>query len=197
MSNSVHRRLGRLLDGDREAAAWLYDAYAPGLYHRLTLRYRHIPGVEPADLLHDAFVLFLRPGNRVLRSFVAANSAEECSSAALEKRLWDLACGLASNRRRAAWSRRAVPMPELHKVAEEADSERQAVARDALQKLDRCLEGESEEGYLYYQLRYVDGLKPRQIAAATGQPISEIYRLRSVLDRAVQRCAERLGLESG
>ena len=67
-------------------------------------------------------------------------------------------------------------------------------ARDALEKLDHCLEGESGEGYLYYQLRYVDGLKPREIAAATGQPIGEVYRLRGVLARALRRCAERLGL---
>lgn len=196
MSNSLHHRLGRLLAGDREAAAWLYDTFAPGLYHRLTLRYRHLPGIEPADLLHDTFVFFLRPDTRPLRELLAEAESGECSVAALEKRLWDLACGLASNQRRSAWTRRAVPLAEVHKTADESDAESAASARDALEKLGRCIEGESEEGYLYYQFRYVDGLKPREIAVATGQEIGEIYRLRSVLDRAVRRCAELLGLSA-
>ncbi|MCB1057308.1 MAG: sigma-70 family RNA polymerase sigma factor [Acidobacteria bacterium] len=194
MSTSIHRWLHRLVAGDREAAAWLYDTFSPGLYHRLTLRYRHLPGVEPADLLHDAFVFFLRPDTRALRSFLAETSDGDCPAAALEKRLWDLACGLASNHRRSAWSRRAVTLGEIHLTSAERSAECEATARDALEKLDRCLEGETEEGYLYYQLRYVDGLKPRQIATVTGQAVDEVYRLRSVLDRALRRCAERLGL---
>ncbi len=196
MNNFIHRRLGRLLAGDRAAAAWLYDEFAPGLYHRLTLRYRHVAGVEPVDLLHDAFVFFLRPNNRALREFLHRTPPAECSSAALEKRLWDLACGLATNRRRSAWSRRAVPMAEIRETTEESNAERGTIARDSLKKLDRCIEAETQEGYLYYQMRYVDGLKPRQIAAATGQPVGEVYRLRSALDRALRRCAERLGLST-
>ena len=150
--------------------------------------------MEPSDLLHDTFVFFLRPDTTPLRRFLTEAPRGQGSFAALEKQLWDLACGLASNRRRAAWTRRAVPVAEIRDVAGESDSEGETVARDALEKLDRCIEGQSEEGYLYYQLRYVDGLKPRQIAAATGQAIDEIYRLKHVLDRALRRCAERLGL---
>lgn len=194
MSDTPHRRLHRLAQGDREAAAWLYDTFAPGLYHRLTLRYGHLAGVEPTDLLHDTFVFFLRPDTSPLRRFLAEGPHGRGTTAALEKQLWDLACGLASNRRRAAWARRVVPVAEVREVAGEADAEEETVARDALEKLDRCIEGQTEEGYLYYQMRYVDGLKPRQIAAATGQPIEEVYRLRHVLDRALRHCAERLGL---
>ena len=194
MHASIHEHLRRILGGDREAGAWLYDTFAPGLYHRLRLRYGHLPGVEPADLLHDAFVLFLRPDGRLLRAFVARVPDDDAALPALEKRLWDLACGLASNRRRSAWSRRVVPMADLRATAGD-DVEAEVVDRDTLDRLGRCLEGESAEGHLYYQMRYVDGLKPRQIAALVGVARDEVYRLRAVLDRALRRCAERLGLE--
>jgi DNA-directed RNA polymerase specialized sigma24 family protein len=194
MSISLHRRLRRILEGDPDSAAWLYDTFAPGLYHRLQLRYRHLREAEPADLLHDTFVFFLRPDTRPLAQLLEETSPETLAPEILEQRLWDLACGLASNRRRSAWSRRVVPLPEVRQTSPQQGAEAQLAARDALAKLDRCLEGESEEGYLYYQLRYVDGLKPREIAAATGRAIEEIYRLRQVLDGAVRRCAERLGL---
>ena len=194
MSKTLYRSLERVVDGDAEAAGWLYDTFAPGLFHRLTLRYGHLPGVEPSDLLHDAFVFLLRPETKVLRDFLAATSASEFSSKALEKKLWDIACGLASNRRRSAWARRAVTMASIRSASEAGSAEKQAAARDALHKLDQCIEGQTEDGYLYYQLRYVDGLKPREIAAATGRTIKEIYRLRSLLDRVVRLCSERLGL---
>ena len=56
-------------------------------------------------LLHDTFVFFLRPDTTPLRRFLTEAPRGQGSFAALEKQLWDLACGVASNRRRSAFHR--------------------------------------------------------------------------------------------
>lgn len=190
----VHERLRELLAGDRNAAAWLYDTFAPGLYRRLRQRYERPGGPDPGDLLHDAFVLFLQREGKVLRDFVERHPDDDGAAVALERRLWDLACGVAANRRRAAWVRRVFALPVLAAIDPGAGAERGAVARDSLARLDDCLRENPERVYLYYKLRFFDGLTPEEIAGATGWSRKATYKLKDVLNQAVRRCVERLGL---
>jgi DNA-directed RNA polymerase specialized sigma24 family protein len=184
----------RLAAGDPEAVAWLYDAVAPDLYRRLKRRYGYPGGPDAADLLQETFLLSLRDGARLLRGALATQPAGAPALPELRRYLWDLACGVAANVRRSVWSRRAVPMPETALAAGEPPTERSAVARDALARLAGCLAGQGERLYLYFKLRYVDGLTPEETAAATGWSRKATYKLRQSLNEAVERCLDRLGL---
>jgi DNA-directed RNA polymerase specialized sigma24 family protein len=186
----------RLASGDREAVAWLYDHAAPDLYRRLSRRYGYPGGPDAADLLQDTFLLCLRDEARLLRGFLADQPAGAPALTSLQRYLWDLACGVAANARRSVWSRRVQPMPETP-LADPAEVERSAVTRQALQRIDGCLKQQGERTYLYFKLRYVDGLAPEEISAGTGWSKKATYKLRQSLNEAVERCLERLGLRAG
>jgi DNA-directed RNA polymerase specialized sigma24 family protein len=186
----------RLAAGDQRTIAWLYDSVAPDLYRRLRRRYEYPGGPDAADLLQETFLLCLRDGARLLRVRMADLPAGAPALPSLQRYLWDLACGVAANVRRSVWSRRARPMPETA-VAAEPPVERSAIARQALQRLDGCLAEQGERLYLYFKLRYVEGLAPEEIAAGTGWSRKITYKLRQALNEAVRRCVDRLGLEPG
>src|SRR5262249_5967386 len=120
--------LSRLVAGEREAAAWLYDGFAKHLYRRLRLRYGYPGGLNPDDLLHDAFVYFFQDRCAAMRRILERTPPEGLTPEALERRLWDLACGVASNHRRAA-RRRGITTPEQNAhLSEGAVAEREAVS---------------------------------------------------------------------
>jgi len=194
MTVEVHERLRRLVSGDREAAAWLYDAFAPGLYRRLRQRYGRSGGPDPDDLLQDSFVFFFQNGAKVLRDFLERTPEDGRAPAALERHLWDLACGVASNRRRSAWGRNVVLLEKVSATSPAAGADRAALARDSLARLDDCLQGSSARVYLYYKLRYFDGLSPEEISTAAGWSRKASYKLKEMLNEALRKCSELLGL---
>jgi len=190
----VEERLLQVVEGEREAAAWLYDTFAPRLYRRLRQRYGQSGGAEPEDLLQDSFVFYFQNGCKVLRDFLERTPREGRTAATLERHLWDLACGLAANRRRSAWGRKVVLLDDFRAASPEAGSERSLLARDSLSRLDACLKGAKGRVYLYYKLRYFDGLSPEEISQTAGWSRKASYKLKESLNEAVRRCAELLGL---
>ncbi len=198
MAGDVHEMLQRVLSREAEGYAWLYDSFATKLYRRLSQRYAHAGGLEAADLLQDAFLFFLQNDHRVLRYFLDRTPRSEQTEQRFERHLWDLACGVASNRRRSAAQRKGtVPLGHITEVtaSPEPGAERRLVDRDRLQKLNDCLERSSERVYLYFKMRFADGLAPEEICAATGWSRRSTYKLRQALNKAVDKCAEALGLE--
>lgn len=194
MSNEVHEQLRRIVEGDREAAAWLYDSFASDLFRRLRQRYGRTGGLDPEDLLQDAFTFYFQRDAKVLSDFLKRQPPGGASRESLAGHLWDLACGVASNRRRSAWGRRVVPLADTERAAPEPDAEEGTMARDALERLDRCLRAGRARVYLYFKLRYVDALTADEVATVTGWSMKATYKLRQVLNEAIRRCAERLGL---
>jgi DNA-directed RNA polymerase specialized sigma24 family protein len=193
----VAESLRRLISGDPRAAAWLYDAFAPRLYRRLRGRYGHLPGIDAEDLLQSAFLFYLQNDCRVLRGFLEDRPAAEVTSEALLRRLWDLACGLASNQRRAARARPATT--DLGEAPAETGPtiERRLSERQTLSRLAACLANRGRRLYLYFCWRYGDGLTPREIADVAGWTRHETYRLREALNRALAACAASLGIDLG
>lgn len=189
--SGVMERLDRIVAGDRAAAQWLYDRFAPPLHRRLRSRY---PDLETDDLLHDAFVFLFQRRGKVLRDFVERRAAADspCREVDLERYLWDLACGVASNRRRTVWARRVVPL--VGTLASRSSVTRELVARESLQRLERCLSEGAPRTYLYFQLRYRDGLRPAEISRATGWSVKRVYKLGERFVRALAGCVQRLGL---
>ncbi len=196
-AQTVRDGLESLLTGERSGAAWLYDTFAGRLQRRLQLRYGYPGGLDAEDLLQDAFVFFLQHDGRVLHRFLKRTPSAEQTVARLERYLWDLACGLASNRRRSRSRSRGNVVPIIDGAAEISSSpgaERSAIDRDRLARLDACLEGRSARAYLYYKLRFHDGLSPEEIACTTGWSRKATYKLKQVLNRAVAECADQLGI---
>lgn len=195
----VHRRLHMLLAGNRRAAAWLYDTFAPSLYRRLRLRYGHVEGLDANDVLHDSYLLFLQRDAKVIRDFLDRVEPEMQTEARLESYLWDLACGVASNRRRSA---AALPRHQSldsvtdRELFEDHGQEGLLLDRDALARLDSCLQGRGSRLYLYFKLRFRDGYTPDEIVKMTGWSQKTTYKLRQDLNEAVRSCAEVLGIET-
>lgn len=195
----VTRQLEALIAGQREAAAWLYDRFGASLYRRLVARYSGWPGFEAGDLLQDAFVFFFQKGGKVLKDFLERTHADERSPARLERHLWDLACGLVSNRRRAAGragrheslddATSGLPEPVAAEAVEESH-----VERDLLDKLRTCIEERGARLALYYRFRYADGFSPNEIATLTGWSMKATYKLKQALAEGLAACMERLGL---
>lgn len=194
MVTDVENRLWQLIDGDHGAAAWLYDTFAPGLYRRLRRRYAHLQGVDANDLLHDAFVLFFQNRGKVLGDFLGRVLPRDQTERALERHLWDLACGVASNRRRSIGKRKTVSIDELRDASTDPNQEQTALGRQALVQLDECLRSGPDRVYLYFKLRHLDGLSPHEISQATGWSLKATYKLQQTLKSAVEACANRLDL---
>lgn len=194
MPQDVHERLSGLVTGDRAGAAWLYDTFADRLFRRLRQRYAYPGGLDPEDLLHDAYVFFFQHDYRVLRSFMERVPRPRQTAARLERYLWDLACGVAANRRRSARSSPLVEAEAADRPSPSPGAERSLVERDRLVRLDACLEGKGERLYLYYKLRFRDGLAPEEIARITGWSRKSTYKLKQTLNQAVEACADELQL---
>lgn len=195
MPSEIAQQLAALLAGDQQAAAWLYDSFAPRLYRRLRQRYAYPGGPDADDLLQEAYLFYFQHDGRVLRRYLERTPEERCTAASLEAYLWDLACGLASNhRRKLAVRKKVVPLPEAWEIPADPAAETGAVSRDLLERLEACLKEGRERVFLYFSLRYQDGLSPRQIAEACGWSRKAAYKLKQALDEAVTECARQLGL---
>ncbi len=195
MYPTVRHRLTGILEGDREAAAWLYDTFAPRLFRRLKQRYAYPGGLDGEDLLQDSFLFFFQNGGRVLRRYLDKVPAREQTASHLETYLWDLACGVASNRRRSAFHRRVVSLFDRHDIPLDPLAERHAIDRDTLERLETCLKEGRERVFLYYTLRYRDGLSPEEVTRVCGWSRKATYKLKQILDKAVTACAKLLGLQ--
>lgn len=190
-ATGVGERVRQILAGDRKAAAWLYDTFAPELFRRLSRRYPHLSVHEVEDTLHDAFVLLFSPANRTLRSFLDGPQSDE---AELGRRLWGLACGLVTNRRRAGRGVSEVALGDHEFGSGEPSSERVVLHRDLLARLDDCLASRRERIALYLSLRHRDGLSPEEIMHVTGWSPKITYKLKAALDEALRECAKWLGI---
>ncbi|MCB1033540.1 MAG: sigma-70 family RNA polymerase sigma factor [Acidobacteria bacterium] len=196
MQPTVRHRLTGILEGDREASAWLYDTFGPRLYRRLKQRYSYPGGLDGEDLLQDAFLFFFQNDGRVLRRFLEQVPPQQQTPGQLETYLWDLACGVASNRRRSAFHRRVVSLFDRHDIPLDPLAERHAIDRDTVERLEDCLREGRERVFLYYVLRYKDGLAPEEVAAVCGWSRKATYKLKQLLDKAVATCARLLGIEN-
>ncbi len=189
----ITERLEDLCQGDREAATWLYDELGPPLFRRLKQRYIRL-GLDPDDLLQDAFVFFFRDDGRVLRRFLDETPEGSRDLESLESFLWNQACGIASNRLRSRRRDKSVPIGEAPERFGGRNQEKTALAKDTLARLEECLAKGAERTYLYFKLRFCDGLSPEQIRETTGWEKKVVYKLRDRLNEAVDRCAGKLGL---
>ena len=188
----ISARLRGVLQGDPTARSWLYETFSPRLFRRLRARYGNRAGLDPEEILHDTFVSLFQHA-RVVENFLD-EPPELQTAPRFEVFLWNHACGVASNRRRSLRRRVAAPWPEEEPGSSRADPERETVGRDVLARLADCLESSGTREYLYYKLRYVDGLTPAEIMTVTGWSRKTTYRLKLALSEAVGRCARRLGL---
>ena len=192
----MHEQLRSVLAGDRGAAAWLFDTFADVLFRRLRHRYGYPGGLDADDLVQDTFVLLFQNDQRVLRRFIERFAPGAPEPADFERYLWDLACGVASNRRRSAVRRKVVPLFERERdLVDPSTAEHAAIERDTLRQLEDCLRGRNQRVYLYHCLRYRDGLMPSEIVKVTGWSQKATYKLKQALTEAVRVCAERLGLD--
>lgn len=191
---ALTERLTRVVDGDEDARRWLHDTFAPRLSRRLRARYARSRGVDVEEVFQDAFLFFFQSAPRTFGRFLDEVPATERTEGRLDAYLWDLACGIASNRLRSA---RRAPAPSpipVESAVDPVDAERLTLDRDLLTKLKACLKRAGSRSYLYYKLRFVDGFTPEEITLATGWSRKITYKLRLVLDGAIDRCARRLGL---
>lgn len=178
--------------GGEVGVSWLYDSFSGRLFRRLGQRYRHLSTADREDVVQETFVAVLRQERRLLSLFLA-RVPEPLSEAALERFLWDQACGVASNRRKSSW-RRLVPFVEGFDLPGEGRGEQEQIDRDLLRQLDACLRAGDTRAYLYYKLRYREGLAPDEISRMVGWTRRTTYRMRQTLEEVVRRCAARLGL---
>ncbi|MEM6793088.1 MAG: hypothetical protein AAF725_03860 [Acidobacteriota bacterium] len=191
---SIQARIRGILLGRQEDAAWLYDSFAERLFRRLGSRYRDLTAEEIEDLVHECYVLLFREDGRVLRQFLERHPGLGPSAEQLERYLWDRACGLAVNLRRRTSRRLESGREPNPSLAAGSDEERGQLDRDALEQLGKCLQESGSKVYLYYQLRYWEGLTPAEIETVTGWRRDRVYRLRDALKRGLKACLERLGL---
>ena len=154
-TNQVHWNLRRIVKGDGAATAWLFDTFGDRLYRRLRSRYQYPGGIDAEDLLQDAFVFYLQKGAKVLRDFLERVPDSAQTPERLERHLWDLACGLAANRRRSLKRKKDEPLPDDQWLEEtKAGPAEEVMGRQEMELLDSCLEGAGSKVYLYYKLRY-------------------------------------------
>ncbi len=191
---AIGARLERVVAGDADAKRWMFDAFAPRLLRRLKRRYGRFSGIDPEDLLHDTYVACFDHRSHALVQLLEQVAPAELSEARLESHLWGMACGIASNRRRAIRRKREIDPAEQPPLPERPDPEREQVERDAVAGLRGCLKRAGSRVYLYFKLRFVDGLTPSEIVRVTRWSRKATYKLKLTLNEAVERCAARLGL---
>lgn len=190
----VSRRLKSLVEGDRDAKEWAYETFAPKLFRRLRARYSGGErGLDAEELLHDAFLALFEQG-RALGAFLEQTPEEELTGDRFHQFLWNQACGIASNRRRSQLRRPTASLPDAEMASPDPDPERESLGRDAVARLDECLEKRGRRTYLYYKLRFSDGLTPEEIEHVTGWSRKATYKLKLALNEAVARCAALLGM---
>lgn len=194
MNDAVHGRLERILAGDSAAAAWLYDTFASSLFRRLRQRYGYLGQVEVEDLLQDTFLLVLRHDARLIAQLVERHGPAGLDAEIVARFLWDAACGLASNLRRAVAKRKVVALSEYRDLVAGGDPGQRALDRNTLERLDQCLRAGAGRIYLYYKFRVYDGLSPEEIAEITGWSRKATYKLRQALNDALELCARTLKL---
>ncbi len=198
MPDSILAPVSRILTGDRAAIAWLYDTFAPRLLRRLALRFGAAGGLDSEDLLQDTFIYLLSHDGRALERFRARHTDGDPGEQDLEHFLWSAACGIASNRRRSLRRHPAASLGEREPaptpIASAGGGENPALARDALERLGACLLRSGDRLHLYFQLRYLDGHKPAEIARITGWSKRATYKLKQSLDAALEGCVEELEL---
>jgi len=193
MQESLEARLRRVVAGDRDAKMWLYDTYAGRLFRKLTARYG-MHGYNPEDLLHDAFIFYFQHDSRVIAGFLERHSGRTITEERVERYLWDLAGGVVANERRARRKDSLRSFETSSLVSDAPGPERAALSRDLLGQLADCIQEHGRRVFLYSRLRYVDGLEPEEIAAATGWSTKATYKLKTKLNETLALCAERLGL---
>lgn len=194
MSGTVEQRLRRIIAGDREAALWLYDTFAPRLFRRLDRRYARPAGLDPNDLLRDAFVFFLQNDARVLATFLRRHAGREHSAAVLERYLWAQACSVVQVHPRLRSSRETTPISELEEAPGSPAPGHDLLSAAQRQRLDRCLHYADAQLYLDYKLRYSDGLSGEQAAKVAGWSVEEAAARHEALRATALRCVERLGI---
>ena len=194
MATSVSDSLCRIVEGDDDAKAWLYDTFSARLYRRLRGRYAERQGFDAEELLQDSFVFFFQHEARVLRRFLEQVAEAERTEERLGRYLWDLACGVASNRRRSLGREKSLPLADQVLRSQGAGPERRSVGRDALRRLAACIRDADGRAYLYFKMRFVDGLTPEEIALAAGWSRKATYKLKLRLNEAAEKCARRLGI---
>ncbi|MEM1183001.1 MAG: hypothetical protein AAGM22_31960, partial [Acidobacteriota bacterium] len=89
---------------------------------------------------------------------------------------------------------------QLAESFDEADerptAEQEALDRDRLERLADCIERANARVFLYFSLRFRDGLAPEEIVTVTGWSKKATYKLKQRLNDAVEVCAEALGWRS-
>ncbi len=197
MAADIPEVLRKIAAGDPGAKAWLYDTYAGELQRKLSFRYG-VHALDPEELLQDSFVYFYQHDGRVLSAFLDRHPPPQQTAEQLRTYLWDLACGVASNRLRDRRTRRR-NLPEsgrdLSLVVADSDPEQEHIARDQMRRFADCIAEKGEQIQLYFALRFVDGLTAEEIAGVTGWPIEQVYRLRVRLGAAADDCAMRLQMD--
>ncbi len=193
LRSELPEMLEHALDGCTASKGWLYDRFAPKLLRRLRSRYQSA-GLDAEELLHDAFVLFFQDDSRVLRSFVTRTPVSAQTDSKLECFFWNLACGIASNRRRSRRRFRPLPLLGADQRPGVEDAEQRNLDKDTLVRLDACLRRGNARVYLYYKMRFVDGLTPEEISQATGWSRKATYKLKLSLNQTIESCARKLGL---
>lgn len=191
---ALERSLRAVAAGDEQAREWLYRRFSPPLFRRLSRRYGGDRGLDVEELLHDLFVWCYQDDAAVLLRFLEVNPEELRTEFRLEGYLWGLLSGLISNQRR-SHQRKPAPLAldELAPVVGD-DAVERSVQRDTLVRLQECLSESGRRLYLYFILRYVEGVTPDEIVRVLGWPRGRTYKMKGALNKAIARCVERLGL---
>ena len=183
---NLRHRLEGVIAGDAGSCQWLYQEFAGRILRRLRQRYKHSVDLEPEDLLHEVFLFYFRRADRIFRRFLDRKHDPHPTIATFERYLWDQACGVAANYRRSA--RNGPLLVELTRDhCDPAATERRIVDCDRCRVIGRALQAGDSQVYLYFKLRFVEGLSPSEIGAVTGWNRPVIYNLRLRLVRTVQR----------
>ena len=194
LANKLSQMLVKVIAGEPEAGAWLYDTFAPRLYRLLYQRYGPDGVFDPDDLVQDAFIFFLQNQGKVLRDFLDQYPESDHTESGLLRRLWELTRGVVANKRRYLKTHGFSSFPELLDVASTENLEQDAIRRELIIRLDACLKKKKTRIYLYYKLRYHDGLTPQEIVQVTGWSQKAVYKLKDHLNEAVRHCAQKMGL---
>lgn len=193
--SDVAMQIEKIAAGDPRAQDWFYRRYSGTLYRRIRHRFGPDRSIDSDELLHDLFVWCLQDNAKILSSFAARNRSDDRTEFRLEGYLWGLVSGLVANQRRA--KRRNEDPVALESIQEPAgsDFDAESTDRDSVVRLSDCLKQRGTRLYLYFLLRFVEGLTPDEIGTVTGWPRPKTYKLKAVFNQAVRHCVEVLGLQ--